>query len=226
MRLPLDLSFKKDPAYFFTPSNWKVLDAGDVDVGGVAPMLIDLPQGAAHPKLAVNFGKDGFIYIIDRDHPGGIGGQLVAQQVARTVITVPAAYTIPSGTYVVIKGSGTNCPSGQSGDLTALRITPDLKVTTAWCARQDGNASPIVTTTDGRTDAVVWGVGAEGRGMLHAFNGETGKDLLAGVTGLPKMPGMVRFQSPIVGKDRLYVATQGHVYVYGMARSKRFALRK
>src|SRR5581483_9521552 len=126
---------------------------GDIDVGGVAPVLIDLPSGN-HPKLAVGFGKDGFIYIIDRDHPGGIGGALVAQKVARTVITVPTAYTIASGTYVVIKASGTNCPTGQSGDLTAVKITPDLKVTTAWCAKQDGQAAPIVTTTDGATDAI------------------------------------------------------------------------
>src|SRR6185295_5992067 len=82
LRLPPDLSFKKDQAYYFTPSNWKALDFGDTDVGGVAPTLIDLPSGAgaAHPKLAVGFGKDGVIYIIDRDHPGGVGGQLVAQK--------------------------------------------------------------------------------------------------------------------------------------------------
>lgn len=141
---------------------------------------------------------------------------MAAAEVARTaIITAAAAYTTTRGTYVAFRGAGAGCPPGQSGDLTAVRIIPGAppSITTAWCARQNGTGSPIVTTTDGHASAIVWSVGAEGDGRLHGFDGDTGLPVYGG--GAQDGVGDVaRFQSPIVAGGRLYVATSTGVKAF------------
>ena len=196
---------------WFAPSNWKALDAGDVDIGGTAPLLIDVP-GAKPSALAVALGKDGKVYLLDRAHLGNVGGQVAVASVASDeIINAAAAYTTDRGTYVVFKGQGTSCPGGQGGDSTRIRIgaASPPTVTTAWCASQNGLGSPMVTTIDGHAEAVVWSVGAEGDGRLHAFDGDTGGEIASAAVGRVR-----RYQTPIAAGGRVYVAADGAVHAF------------
>ncbi|HET6438937.1 MAG TPA: hypothetical protein VFG59_12795 [Anaeromyxobacter sp.] len=198
-------SLGESPADWFAPSNWTRLDAGDVDVGGSGPVLVDLP-GSTPRALAVALGKDGKIYLLDREHLGGLGGALFVRRVSNTeIINAAAAYTTAAGTYVAFRGGGVGC----AGDLTAVKLTPGAppKAEVAWCAKASGRGSPIVTTSDGHSDTVVWVVGAEGDEKLHAFDGDTGAPVLAVSLGAR----VRRFQSPIVSNGRIYVAVDGGV---------------
>jgi hypothetical protein len=49
----------------------------------------------------------------------------------------------------------------------------------------------LVTTTDGRADPIVWMLGAEGDGRLHAFRGDMGEPM--------DLPGM---RAPLAGQRR------------------------
>jgi outer membrane protein assembly factor BamB len=60
---------------FFAPSDWRQLDAGDVDLGSVGVAL--LPQ----PGLLVAIGKDGVLYVLRAATLGGIGGQAASAHV-------------------------------------------------------------------------------------------------------------------------------------------------
>ncbi len=86
-------------------------------------------------------------------------------------------------------------------------------MTTAWSAPLRGVGSPIVTTTDGRSDPIVWIVGAEGDNLLHGFRGDTGEPLYAGPS--PPMAGLRHFQTLIATEDRLYVGADGRIYAFG-----------
>jgi len=198
-------------ADWFAPSNWKALDAGDVDIGGTAPVLVDVP-GSKPSALAVALGKDGKLYLLDRAHLGNVGGQVAVAPVAGDeIINAATAYTTSRGTYVVFKGNGTSCPGGQGGDLTGVRIgaASPPTITTAWCASQNGLGSPMVTTTDGHAEAIVWSVGAEGDGRLHAFDGDTGREIASVAAGAVR-----RYQTPIAAGSRLYVAAAGAVRAF------------
>jgi hypothetical protein len=201
---------------FFAPENWHVLDVFDRDLGGTGPVILDVP-GATPAKLLVVLGKDGKIYLVDRSNLGGVGKAFAVSKVSRTpVINAAAAYTTSRGTYVVFRGHGSDCPSGQSGDLTAVRITPGNPPTvrTAWCAQQNGAGSPMVTTTDGEDEAIVWSVGAEGDNRLHGFDGDTGRIVFAG-GGPGDVIGLVRrFHTPILAGGRIYVAADGVVKAF------------
>ena len=54
---------------YFTPFNQKVLDAKDWDLGSQGPVLLPM-QAGANPHLLVIAGKEGKLYLLDRDKLG------------------------------------------------------------------------------------------------------------------------------------------------------------
>ncbi len=208
--------FSGKPADYFTPADWRTLDGFDLDLGGTGPVIVDLP-GSRPSKLLIGLGKDGKIYLVDRTNMGGVGHQVVAARVARNaIIGAAASYTTARGTYVVFKGEGINCPAGRSGDLTAVRIVAGSPPTvqTAWCARQNGKGSPMVTTTDGHSEAIVWSIGAEGDNRLHGFDGDTGQPVYAGGGPHDVIGGVKRYQTPILAGRRIFVPADNAVKAF------------
>lgn len=224
IRLSEGAKFSGDAADYFTPSNWRQLDEGDVDLGGSCPVLLDVP-GATPSQLVLALGKNGVAYLLDRNRLGGIGkgngtqGEGVqSKRVSNSeIITAAAAYATKSGTYVVFEtnGNGVGCP-GRSGNLVALRIGASAPPTidVAWCANNMGRGAPMVTTTDGKSDPIVWTAGAEVSNRLHAFNGETGEVLFGG-GGKDEQMGLVEHMStPIAVNGRIIVAADDKLYVF------------
>jgi hypothetical protein len=118
--------------------------------------------------------------------------------------------------FVAVQAAGAQCPSRvPDNGLTVLRISAGMPPTiaTAWCGSVQGAGAPIVTTSDGRSDPIVWMVGAEGDDRLHGFKGDTGEPLPAADTGV-RMAGLQHFQTLIAAKDRLYVTAAGRVYAF------------
>lgn len=225
IRLNPGAKFSGDTADYFAPSNWQRLDDADADIGGSGPVLIDVP-GATPSQLVVALGKNGVAYLLDSNRLGGVGrGDAIRGEGVQSnkvssgvIINAAAAYTAASGTYVVFetRGNGIGCP-GRSGNLVALRIGASAppSITVAWCANNMGGGSPIVTTTDGRSEPVVWTVGAGGSNRLHAFNGETGELLFAGGGQEEQMSSVQNFQAPIAVNGRIFVAGNNQMYAFG-----------
>jgi PQQ-like domain len=212
IRLAPDLQAANDKRDFFAPENWRALDARDADLGGSNPVLLAPAAGA--PARVLALGKDGHAYLLDRGNLGGIGGSLVNETVSMQPIrTAPAAYAVGDAAFVAFQGAGARCP-GRSGNLTVLKIAArEASLTTAWCAAAGGAGAPIVTTTDGRSEPIVWIVGAEGDNRLHAFKGETGESVLAG-GGAGPMAGLRHFQTLIAAGERLYVGADDRIYAF------------
>ena len=223
IRLQPGPTFSKATADYFVPSNWVALDNGDTDISGTGPIPFDLP-GSTPSALVAAFGKNGVLYLVDRSNFGGIGtgngetGEaLVSKRVASgSIINASALYTTGKGTYAVFRGKGLGCPTGQSGDLTAVKITPGSppSLAVAWCANQGGSGSPMVTVsseTPGSADAIVWVVGAEQTNQLQGFDGDTGAVVRAALeTG-----GTVRhFETPIDVNGRVLIGTDGELVAF------------
>jgi len=216
IRLQPGPTFSGQPADYFAPADWRELDATDTDLGGSGPVLIEVP-GARPSSLVLGLGKDGNAYLLDRTNLGGIGRPLAQRHVSQgPIINAAAAYRTAAGSYVVFRGRGIGCPAGQSGDLIALRIAaaspPSIGV--AWCASARGRGSPMVTTTDGRSEAIVWSVAAEGDNRLRGFDGETGQPVFNGGGPGDQMSFVRRFQTPIVAKGRIVVAADDQLVVF------------
>jgi hypothetical protein len=224
IRLGAGATFSGDPADYFAPSNWQLLDQADQDLGGSGPLVIDVP-GATPSQLVVALGKNGVAYLLDRQNLGGIGtgdgtngeGAYSALVALGPIRNAAAAYTTASGTYVVfsVDGTGSGCP-GTPGDLVALRIgaSNPPAISVAWCAANNGLGSPIVTTTDGSSNPVVWTIGSEGTNQLYAYNGETGETLFNGGGSDEQMTLVRRFSTPIAVAGRLFVAADNQLYAF------------
>jgi PQQ enzyme repeat len=213
------------PADFFAPNNWPSLDSSDLDLG-TSPIPFSL-AGSTPSQLALAFGKDGMAYLLDRNHLGGVAASVTppapgspnftffatAQAATNQIITAPALYTTATATYVAFRANGAQCASG-TGDLATLKIVPGTPPTFAssWCA-SGGAGSPMVTTTDGRSDAIVWTLGVEGDNFLHAFDGDTGAKI-AFPASATTVPHMRRFNAAIAAKGRIFVGADNAVFAF------------
>ncbi|MFI5296712.1 MAG: hypothetical protein ACHREM_01330 [Polyangiales bacterium] len=203
-------------ADFFAPTNWSCLDNGDVDLGSSNPVLFDV----AAMKLLSAMGKNGTAYLVDRTNLGGIGGELASAKIATGELAMaPTAYSTPLGSYLVgyasAGGSGIACPLG-AGNLVASKISdgspPTLAV--AWCANEQGQGSPIFTTTDGVHDPLVWAVGAETSDRLRAWDADTGAVVFDGGAGSDVVAGFRHFATVIVVKGRILAAADGALFAF------------
>jgi hypothetical protein len=130
--------------------------------------------------------------------------------------TAPAVYSVASSTYVALQGPGVSCPTPASDhQLTVLKIGVRDRptITQTWCGKVSGAGSPIVTTSGGGSDPIVWMVGAEGDNRLHGFKGDTGEPFFPAGVG-PAMAGLRHFQTLIATRDRLYVGANDRIYAF------------
>ncbi|HTT97333.1 MAG TPA: PQQ-binding-like beta-propeller repeat protein [Rhizomicrobium sp.] len=213
IRLHPGLVHSDDTHDFFTPSNWKSLDNSDEDLGGTEALPIDI-HGKRTSKRVIAFGKDGNAYLANRNNLGGIGGQIQVVQAANgSIRTAPAVFETDTSTMVAFTNSGSSHCSGSN--VTMLNVAPSGKapISFAWCAQYNGsNGGPIVTTTDGAANAIVWVPGAEGDNELHGFNAQTGAVVFPGTgTG---MSGLHHYQTILATQKRFYVAGDGKVFSF------------
>jgi hypothetical protein len=205
----LDRSSNKD---FYYPEAWFQMDVADLDFGSVSPVLIEVP-GATPSTMVAAVAKTGHLFLLDSKNLGGLNGQLADYIAANSAHTVPAAYTTARGVYVTFTGgAGVGCPSGSPGstgtNVVSVLIPPGSPPVpqTAWCAQMGGQAAPIVTTTDGKSDAIVWFVDVD---FLVGVDGETGAVLFTGNSGECAL--VHQWTSPIVVKGRVISSADGHL---------------
>jgi hypothetical protein len=202
---------------YFAPTNWQTLDTTDRDLGGAGAVLFDMP-GATHAHLVAQGGKDGNLYIMDRDALGGIGGQLASQSVSSgQIFGAPAVYRTAMGTYVAVHSGagGVGCPNGGTGNVVVAKVMagPPVAISVAWCATKSGLGSPMVTTTDGSANAVVWAA----NNALWGFDGDTGALVAGGTTGTTNTSmstSIQGFNTPIAAHGKIVAGVDGALYVF------------
>jgi outer membrane protein assembly factor BamB len=214
-RLLPGLAQSTDPKDFYAPANWQTLDTEDRDLGGTEaiPLNVDSGSGKPAPRV-IAFGKDGNAYLVNRNNLGGIAGAASITPLSNTVIlTAPAVYETPSTTMVAFTNYSAEAPcSGNVVMMINVAPSGSNPVSVAWCGAFSGGGSPMITTTDGSSNPIVWVLGAEGDNLLHGFNATTGAALFTG--GGFTLSGLHHFQTLISANDRLYVGADGKVYAF------------
>jgi outer membrane protein assembly factor BamB len=205
-------SAKRD---YYAPANWHALDQGDLDLGGTEALPVNLANGNGQTAPSViAFGKDGNAYLLNRDDLGGIGGAATILQVASGhIITAPAVYGAAGGDMVAITNTApVGCPGNNQGTdvIMMLKMAPggSAPISVAWCGHYTGNGLPIITTTDGTDNPIVWVASGE----LYGFDALTGARLSTGHGG--KLAGVNRFATIVAAARRLYVAADNAVYAF------------
>lgn len=218
VRLGTDLKRSDNPRDYFAPTDWKLLDGADADLGGVGALPLDINDPDGKTALLLALGKDGKAYLLDRMNLGGIGGARDVLRVARnSPRTAPAVLPTRNGSYVAFEGAGTDCPNGvNNGGLTMIKIDahPAPKISPAWCGAINGRGAPIITTDDDNSNPIVWMVGAEGDDRLHGFRADTGAPVFSGGGAGDAMTGLRHFVTILATDDRLFVAGDARLYAF------------
>lgn len=209
--------FDRTNANMFYPSAWKSMDSADADLGGTNSLLMKIPGSSMPDSTLIAVGKDGTIYLVNPSNLGGSDGQIaklsvasVGQVAGNGVKTAPTAYTTAKGTYLALTvQSGADCPNNITGAaVVGVKITGGTQPTAevAWCAPgPNPPAAPISTTTDGKTDPIVWYVA---NGQLKGVDGDTGATVFEGTSG-GSCAGVQRWTSPIAVKGRIVAGANG-----------------
>ena len=234
VRLQVNGDNSLSTADFFSPSDAATLDLTDQDISSGAPMA--LPDGfgtSEHPHLLIQQGKDGRVFLLDRDNLGGMGQGPQGGDAALSMsgpyqgMWGHPAFWGGDGGYVYIVGN--------QGPLRALKYgvrnggTPALTLTGQ---SQDTfgytSGSPLVTSngTD-ESSALVWMTSASNAsgadGTLRAYSPTPdGNGRLQLLWSAP-IGTATKFSTPTAERGKVYVGTRDGV-LYGFGSPARTAL--
>jgi hypothetical protein len=215
---------------WFTPQNWPVLEAGDVDLGSGGMLLVP------GTNLAFSGGKEGVVHLVNRDNMGGLsavpGDPNIVQEFQVTPDEVhggPVWWDAPSGSYVYLWPSSvrlqqylfnrvagrcvlpayamspTPAPSGQPGGLLSLSANgAQAGSGILWAAHQlEGDANQHLRP-----------------GILRAYNAENVSQELWNsqqVSARDAVGTFAKFVPPTVANGKVYLATfSNRLNVYGL----------
>ena len=235
-----DLKFSRDKRDYYVPTNFQELDDADQDLGGSSAIVLpDLP-GVSTPHLLVTCGKDGVIYLVNRDALGGLGGELHKQRMFganeasyhANCKTTPAYFDAGAeGRFVYVAGNETG-PAKEAG-LVALKLGASAggqaTFSTAWTLPQELNAPGTPTvSSDGHGGGIVWLIESNKDdgdlgppGVLHAFDAVSGKALYRSDENAARdvLTDARKFTCPTVAAGRVFVGTHG-IVAYGLLSQK------
>jgi len=221
---------------FFAPYNAEELSSWDADFasGGVTGLPDEYFGTHAIPSLAVAVGKDGYVYLLNRENLGGIGegpdgSDDVVQRIGPNggVWSRPGVWPGEGGwVYIPTASAGTSA-AGSSGNFDFYQYglsgtgTPTLSLQGKTAEAFGFSSSAPVITSEGTTpgSALVWIVWApNGTGEGAQLRAYAPKPVHGEPQLLWKAPigTSAKFALPGVGAGRLYVGTRdGHVLAFG-----------
>jgi iron transport multicopper oxidase len=225
---------------FFSPYDSVALDSWDGDFGSGG--AVGLPSAyfgtTSHPNLLVAQGKSGYVYLIDRDHLGGIGNGMGGGDdvVNRTGpyggFWSKTAIWPGDGGYLWIPSASSGASAGGSaGNLQVLKYGVDGSGTPALSLAGTSSdsfgftsSSPIVTSDGTQSGSalvwIVWSPDGTGNGaQLRAYDAVPSNRTPILRYSAP-IGQAAKFTPPGVGLGRIYVGTRdGHLLAFGAPAS-------
>ncbi len=212
---------------YFTPSNEELLNATDKDLGaGGAAVLGDLPAGSPISRIAITGGKDGVLYVINRDKMGGFGDDNAWQkvQVGSTHATArpPVIFAIGALWDNTLYIAGTGGPLEQYElDPTTAKFRLASWSTSPTAGYPFPGSNPSVSSAGSR-NGIVWMLdntsyctsltGTCGPAVLHAYDASDVKHELwnSALVAADNAGNAVKFAVPTIANGRVYVGTRGN----------------
>jgi len=208
---------------YFTPFDQQYLNVRDLDVGSAADLVLpDSVGSASHPHLLIGSGKEGIIYLIDRENMGKYGSddavvQKVGGQLSGSLDTAAyyqnqiyyvEGYGGTAKTFSIASATMSNTPTSRSGDTFAF-----------------AGSTPSISA-NGAQEGIVWDVD-RGTNQLRAYSSDSyatelyNSAMAAG--NRDALGAAVKFQVPTVANGHVYVGSgtgspNNFINVYGLIK--------
>jgi len=229
---------------FFTPDDQSCLASGDVDLGSGAPLLLpDQTSPGVPPHLLVQTGKEGYVYLINRDSMGQIEKNDCSgsnSQIVQIFVGAGGLWGTPAfwqnGLYY----------GGYGNPLTKFSFDTTTGLFNTSPASQSNNTFTFPTATpsissQGATNGIAWAVDARlfgyavgggpcqfvpippactGPAILHAYDASNlaielwNSTLAAG--NRDRAGNAVKFVPPTIANGKVYLSTRTEIDVYGL----------
>jgi hypothetical protein len=212
------------PTDYFTPYNTASLDGADTDVGS-GGVLIPPDQTGTYPHELIQSGKQGHIYVLNRDQMTNnnshfCNGCTTDSEILQTVTGITGLWSMPAywngNVYFWGNGDSLKAYSFTGGVLSA---SP-----TSQSAETSGfpGSTPVVSA-NGTTNGIVWAVESDGYlnspAILRAYNALNVSQLLYAsnlTSGRDTLGQAVKFTLPMVANGKVYVGTYNQLDAFGL----------
>ncbi len=199
---------------YFTPFNQQALDDQNLDLSGGVMLLSDQDGSAQHPHLLVAAGKQGRVYLIDRDNMGKFdpNADHVVQEVDHLIGN---SFDTPAHLNDNIYYAG-------AGDtLRGIIISNGVLSTSYWSQSEDSFGFPGATpaiSSDGGVNGIVWAID-RGSSQLRAYNAGGLDDEIYNsdqAGSRDKLGTANKFTVPTIADGQVFVGTANSLAIYGL----------
>ncbi len=182
----------------YTPTNYKQLQDGDVDLGSTSPTVLPQQPSSQTPWMMTQGGKDSVLKLLNRAALPGVGNELQLLDMPGPLFSTPAVWTDGSNNAWLFLGF--------SDVVQAYRLQTDgsgvSQLVGIW------HSSPAQTGGEGTSPVVANGiVFVAFDGAIVALNALNGKELWNS-SHHPNSIGSVHWQSPIVANGWVYCSDE------------------
>jgi hypothetical protein len=206
---------------YFTPTNQLAFEQNDVDFGaGGAAVLADLPAGSPHTHLVIGGGKDGSLYILDRDLLGGNADANAVQKLSlgHGIFATGAFW---NNNFYIAAAGGPLSAYALNGSTAQFGVSPSASSSTVY---QWPGGTPSVSAA-GAQNGIVWILGTNpyctnqstacGPAVLHAYNAINATNVMTELWNSAMVSGdaagnAVKFTVPTIANGKVYVGTRGN----------------
>jgi hypothetical protein len=222
-------------ADWFTPFNQSTLNGGDTDLGSGGILLLpDLPAGSAHQQLLIQMGKEGKLYLIDRNNMGKFCSTCASIGIDTNIVQeIPGATgkLLGSPTFWnnTVFWGGTGHPlrawSFNANNSGVLSTSPTSQTPQSFLYP---GPTPVVSA-NGTSNGILWALdNSSASQILYAYNASNLGEMLynsnQAANGRDVPGGRVKFSAPVIANGKVYVGSQATVSAFGLLSSTPIAV--
>ena len=207
----------------FTPNDQAYLNASDGDLGSGGALVI--PDTAATTHLLLQSGKEGKIYLLDREN---LGGYNTTDQVVQELANGTTSSTWGAGVWgIPAFWNNTIYFPGRNAPLSAYSLIDGLLSTSPVSQTAEVMAYPAPSpsiSANGNTDGIVWLLksanSSNSNAVLEAYNATNlGDPLYSSLTNVARdgITTGIEFDVPTIANGKVYAMTRATVPGTGAA---------
>lgn len=202
-------------ADYFTPFDVQFLNSNDEDLSSTGVLILP-DQAGTYPHELVAGGKQGFVYLLDRDDLGEFH-QTYDQDIQEFSL-IPGEQTGQVKDVLFSSPAYWNNTVYFSPDDSPVLAYPlsngSLGAPATTAASYTGSHSPSISA-NGNSNGILWDLTG---GNLYAFNAMTLQMLYASnqVKARDGLPTLGHFVTPTIANGRVYVGTESSLAAYGL----------
>jgi hypothetical protein len=216
---------------YFTPHDQQYMNDNDIDLGSGGVLLLQ-DQPGLHPHLAVTAGKNGTIYLVDRDNFGHYN-PVDDSQIVQSIVNIFPHGNLSTGNFKApVYWNGRLFFSADADNLQSFTLNNGLmssSPTSQSTLFLNYPGATLGLSSNGNTNAILWAIqrvdldpnggGVRGPGSLHAFDATNlATELYNSNQSAARdtLDFTAKWSAPLVANGKVFVATIGQLVAFGL----------